>query len=211
MTVAILMPVLDRAWRIEPLLRNIRDATPEPHRVIFAASDPETIAELDRLHAQYLQDDGDTWPNRINRLFHHTTEPYVFLGADDVVFYPGWLPILLAAAQAVDGVAVANDYFNKNGTLALVSRRYIEEQSGCVDMPDVVVYPGYRHNWSDAELFATAKARGRHAYCPDAVVEHLHPSAGKAPFDSTYRKGFDSELDDHRLFLTRQHLWRTDA
>ena len=60
-------------------------------------------------------------------LFHATTEPYVFTGADDVIFYQGWLTAALGAMKAVDGVVVVNDLFNPDGTLALISRRYIDE------------------------------------------------------------------------------------
>jgi len=207
MTVAILIPVLDRPHRVEPLLANIRQATPEPHRVLFAASDQPTLDELDRLGAEYLQDEGDSWPNRINRLFHATTEPYVFLGADDVVFYRGWLSAALSAMREVEGVVAVADLYNQDGTLALVSRQYILEHSGCVDTPDVVVFGGYRHNYSDTELFAVARFRGRHAYCQGAIVEHLHPLAGKASMDSTYAIGFASEPDDHRLYLDRERMW----
>lgn len=199
--------MLDRPHRVEPLLQNIAQTTPEPHRIIFAASDQPTINELRRLEAEFIRDGGDSWPNRINRLFHYTTEPYMFLGADDVIFYPGWLSAALEAMREVDGVVTVADLYNPNGTLALVSRRYILEESGCVDEPAVVVHSGYRHNYSDTELFATAKARGRHAYCPEAVVEHLHPLAGKAHMDSTYAIGFQSEHDDHMHYLSREHLW----
>lgn len=205
--VAILIPVLDRPHRLAPLLANIAQATPEPHRIVFAASDQPTIDELDRLGAEYLQDEGDSWPNRINRLFHATTEPYVFLGADDVIFYPGWLTAALEAMQEVDGVVAVADMYNPDGTLALVSRNYINEHSGCIDIPNVVIYPGYRHNYSDTELFSVAKSRGRHRYCPEAIVEHLHPLAGKAHMDTTYAIGFNSEPEDHRRYLDRQWMW----
>jgi hypothetical protein len=202
--VAILIPVLDRPHRIRPLLANIAETTPEPHTVLFAASDLATVCELQRLGAPHLWDDGDTWPNRINMLFHATTQPYVFLGADDVLFHPGWLSTLLEAQRHTDGVAVPADLHNPNGTLPLVSRRYVDEESL---EPGVVVHPGYGHNYSDTELFAIARKRGRYTYCPGAVVEHLHPCAGKGEMDATYEKGYATLDADAALYEMRQHLW----
>jgi hypothetical protein len=205
--VAILVPILDRPHRIEPLLQNIAETTPEPHRVLFAVHDAPSCEELDRLGCPYLWDYGDTWPNRINRLFHVTTQPYVFLGADDVLFHPGWLLALMREMEKIDGVVVPNDLHNPRGTLALVSRRYIEEESGCIDTPNVVVYPGYGHCFVDDELFGVAKSRGRYAYCPDAIVEHYHPDAGKAEMDATYEKGLSTLVEDAALHEARRHLW----
>lgn len=219
MSVAILVPVLDRPHRIEPLLANIAATTPEPHEVIFATSDDATINECNRLGAWQSIDDGDTWPNRINRLFCETEHPYVFLCADDVLFHDDWLAPLLQAQldidyrwgySAVGGVTVPADLHNPRGTLALVSRRYIDLYGGCVDSPHVL-HPGYEHNWADTELFETAKARGRHRYVPESIVEHLHHGAGRPgalPFDATYAKGQATMASGLALFRSRQPLWR---
>ena len=213
-SVAILCPVLDRSHRIEPLLANIRETTPEPHEVIFATSDRATIDEVNRLGAWQSIDDGDTWPNRINRLFSMTDDPYVFLCADDVLFHPGWLPPLLAAQADIDmigGVTVPADLHNPYGTLALVSRSYIARFGGCMDEPvGLVVWPGYEHNWSDTELFKVAERRGRHRYVPESIVEHLHHGIGRPgalPHDSTYAKGHATFRKDAELHVQRRRMW----
>jgi hypothetical protein len=211
--VAILVPVLGRPHRVQPLLESIAEATPEPHRVVFAASDAPTITELDRLGQEYLRDDHlppdeQSWGQRINRLFAYTSEPYCFLGADDVMFWPDWLSEALRVMARVDGVVMCADLLNPHGTLPLVARRYILELGGTMDDgPGIVIHAGYRHNWADVELVAVAKARGRYAYAAGAVVEHLHPQNGKSVFDSTYELGYRSEARDHALFDSRRHLW----
>jgi hypothetical protein len=211
LSTAILVPVLDRPSRVAPLLANIAEATLEPHTVIFGASDEPTIAELDRLGARYMRDDGETWPNRINRLYHATDEPFVFLAADDLLFHRGWLGNAMREMRRVRGVVVVNDLHNPAGTSALVARSYIDEHSGCIDVPDVVVYPGYGHSYTDTELFAVAAARGRYAYCSEAVVEHLHPAAGKSEDDPVYRKGRATEDADKALFESRVALWTSPS
>jgi hypothetical protein len=206
--VAILVPVLGRPHRVEPFLRDLEDATePGSYRLVFACSDQPTVDELDRLGCEYLRDDGASWGVRINRLFDATSEPYVFAAADDIAPFPGWLPALMKEMKKVDGVVVPADLLNPAGTLALISRRYILEESGCIDTPGVVICPEYTHNYSDRELFETAKARGRHRYVAAAIVEHLHPQSGKSAMDGTYLLGYQSEARDHALFDSRRHLW----
>ncbi|HZL17744.1 MAG TPA: glycosyltransferase family 2 protein [Polyangia bacterium] len=213
MSVAILVPVLDRPHRIEPLLANIAATTPEPHEVVFATSDNATIEECNRLGAWQSIDDGDTWPNRINRLFRETDDDFVFLCADDVLFHPGWLAPLLEAQGDIDmigGVTVPADLHNPYGTLALVSRSYIAHFGGCVNEPGVVLHSGYEHCWSETELFETAKSRARHRYVPESVVEHLHYSTGRSnalPNDATYAKGDPTMWSGGELFVQRRRLW----
>jgi hypothetical protein len=149
---ALLIPVLCRPQRVAPLLESISEATPEPHRVVFAASDGPTIAELDRLGQEYLRDDHlrpeeQSWGRRINRLFAYTDEPFVFLGADDLLFWPDWLSEALRVMARVDGVVMCADLLNPRGTSPLVSRRYILEEGGTVDDTGLVIHEGYRHNW----------------------------------------------------------------
>ena len=204
--VALLFPVLGRPQRVKSLLGNLARTTPEPHRTIFAASDEETIRELLSFGAEYITDEGESWPTRINRLYSLTTEPYVFLGADDYTFYLGWLTEALRVMADVDGVVALNDMHNPDGTACLVSRRYVEQEGATWDEKGIVIHPGYQHNWSDTELFNVARSKGRYAYCKEAIVEHMHPSAGKAHEDATYRLGQESELQDRVLFNRRQNV-----
>ena len=216
MSVAILLPVLDRPAKIAPLLANIRDATPEPHAVWFAASDRATIREVllarvAGLHEDgLLIDEGRAYSQRINLLYRTTDDAYVFLGADDYRFHPGWLTAALdCMARSFDdvgGVVVTNDLHNPAGTACLVARCYIDEVGGS-DIPGQVLHPGYSHNWCDSELFGWASSRGRLAHCPESIVEHLHPAAGKGLDDDTYRLGLSSEARDRALFRSRHWMW----
>lgn len=213
MSVSILIPVLNRPHRIMPLLANIADATPEEHCVIFAASDPPTVGVLNALgtRSAYMIDEGRSWPERINLLFRATDEPYVFLGADDVLFHPGWLTAALETMRSFDllgGVVTVEDLHNPRGTLALVARSYIDFFGGTGDgIPGQVIHPGYGHCYSDNELFEVAHSRDRWAYCRESLVEHLHPDAGKGQNDSTYMKGMATIAADTALFHSRRGLW----
>ena len=210
--VAILVPVLDRPHRIEPLLQSIAAATEVPHRVFFAASDQPSIDELQRLGANMVIDEGGdegSYAKRINRLFAASTEPYIFLGADDLSFRPGWFPAARRVADAIDGVVAINDLYSVAGVHFLVTRNYVETVGGCVGEPGVVLHEGYRHAYCDDELRATATARGRFGYAPDSIIEHLHPGAGKSQTDHVYQIGAASMTQGQAVFTSRTHLWTT--
>ena len=206
-SIAILIPTLKRPYRLAPLVENIHKTTTIPHKIYFMTGDIESQQILDELNETCFVDHGDTWPNRINALFHKTMEPYVFLCSDYSWFHPGWDSIAMERMEDIDGIVVVNDLHNPNGTLALVSRNYIDTMSGCIDTPNVVIYPGYKHNYSDGELFCTARIRGKWAQCTDSIVEHLHPHAGKAPHDEVYAMGDAWNDGDAATFASRTHLW----
>ena len=209
--VAILVPVLNRPHRVEPFLRDLRENTPEPHRVIFGVSegDEETIRVLDQSGAEYLTvpESEGTYARKINALYNATDEPYVFLAADDYRFTPGWLTQAHRAMRDVEGVIAPDDLCNNLGTCCLVSRKYVEEQGGTADSLGAVFHDSYRHNFCDMELFETAKARGKYRWCGDSIVEHLHPVLGKSERDSTYALGDSTYALDEALYVSRQHLW----
>jgi hypothetical protein len=188
-------------------VENIAEATPEPHATYWYVGTVEAAQELARLEQTHWLDGGDSWGNRLNKLLNLTSEPYLFCAADDVKFHPGWLTAAHKCMTGVEGVVMVNDMKNPQGTNPLVSRHYIDTESGCVDEPRVIIHPGYAHAYSDTELIYTAMSRGRHAYCPESVVEHLHPGAGKGEWDAVYAVGQASMAPGFALFQSRQHLW----
>ena len=191
-----------RPAKLTPLVENIAEVTPEPHTVYFIAT-PE-LAHAAHLpdSAQVILDDGASWAKRINLGYRETSEPYLFLGADDILFHPGWLAAALAVMD--EGVVIVNDLHNPHGTMALVARTYADR--GTIDGPGLL-HEGYRHNYVDGELFGTARSRGRLVECPESVVEHLHPAAGKAQDDWVYEIGRAAWDDDTALYNRRHHLW----
>lgn len=205
---AILIPAMrpDKVW---DLYCNIEDTTPEPHTVWWAVDSMRDFPTLSLLSPDsILVDGGGTWGRRLNALFTLSTDPYIFTGADDVHFHPGWLTEAYRMMALVDGVVAVNDGLNPRGTLALVSRRYIDEESGCVDVPGVIIYPGYHHFFSETELFDTAESRGRFAYAAYSVVEHYHHVNGKAPDDWVYDLGRQTALKDEWIYNSRCHMWQ---
>lgn len=209
----ILVPVLGRPQNVDPLLASIRETTPGA-RVLFLADpgDEEEHRAIERAGGEMLIVEHANYAKKINSGIAATEEPLIFQGADDLRFHPGWLDA--AKAKLADGIGVVgtNDLLSKrvmageHSTHSLITREYT--RLGTIDDPTKVLHEGYPHEFVDDEFIETAKKRGAFAHAPDAVVEHLHPWAGKAPLDGLYSKA------GRRLFLGRlryrfrRRLWR---
>lgn len=214
-SVAIIVPMLGRPHRVEPLLASIEAATPEPHRVVFVATpgDPAETAIRDAGHQPLLvkyEKKGD-YARKIQAGIDATTEPLIFTGADDLQFHPGWLPAARAAMTDGIGVVGTNDLCNprvirgEHATHFLVARWYV--QLGTIDQPGVLFHHGYRHEYTDDELVGTARRRGAWAFSPDSIVEHLHPMGGKTPMDVLYAQQGMRLNASRALYQRRRRLW----
>lgn len=214
--VVILVPVLGRPGKVASFLEDAKAAAVDA-RVLFIATEGDRgeLEALTRAKADFLVvPDPGTYPVKINAGYRVTTEPFLFLGADDLHFHPGWLPAAMAKMADGIGVVGTNDLYNprvlqgRHSTHSLVRRSYIEEQSGVADNPDTVLHPGYRHWFCDDELVGTAQRRRVYAHAHASIVEHLHPYAGKAEMDPTYHLGESHRMRDQRLYRERRPLWR---
>lgn len=212
MSVVVLLPVLGRPHRVSPVLKSIRNATRPPRRALFLC-DPGDVPTQDaiaRAGGEMLSP-GGSYAHKINVGVRATTEPLIFLGADDLHFHPGWLDT--ATLRMVGGVGVVgtNDLGNQrvvageHATHSLIARWYAE--LGTIDEPEQLLHEGYHHNFVDDELIGTAKARGAWAFAHDSIVEHLHPLWGKADDDEVYRQGRERFRSDQRRHHRRRALW----
>jgi REP element-mobilizing transposase RayT len=210
--------VLRRPWRVQPLIDSIETATPEPHRTLFIVNDDDEH-ELDALKeagAEFLTVDGSrrSYACKINAGYHATSEPLVFMAADDLHFRPDWCRRAQALLTETVHVVGTNDICNPrvmtgaHSTHTLLRRSYIKERSGVVDQPDTVLHEGYPHEFCDDEFIQTAMTRGVYAHAFDSIVEHLHPMVGKAEDDDTYRLGRQRTRESRRLFQQRTTLWK---
>lgn len=237
---AILVPVLRRPQRVKPLLESIEATTPKC-RVLFIADadDEEEIRAIDDACPMparptsepiYGHDFGAltiqcmaleppvNWARKTNAGYHATTEPFIFIGADDIEPQPGWYEKAMAEMQPGIGIVGTNDGANprtfrgEHATHMLIRRSYIEEHSGVVDEPNTVIHEGYPHEYGDDELIQTAIARGMYAHAHDSIVLHLHPivgdNPGKLPDDDTYRLGRSQTRLGRNLFRHRMKLWQ---
>ncbi len=218
-SIAIIVPVLGRPHRVAPLLESLR-ASDEPgidtHPVfVCSAGDNAQIEAVRRaaLEPLVLSPPGKCeYARKINLAVTSTDEEWLFLGADDLNFHPGWARAALDLhAQTGKLVIGTNDIGNPtvirgdHATHSLVHRDYVK--LGTIDDPTRLLHEGYDHNAVDVEFVGTAKARDQFAFCASSVVEHLHRLWGKAPMDRVYAKGMRNAVQDRRLYARRRVLW----
>ena len=207
----ILIPVLARPHRVAPMLDAALAWTPDAD-VLFIA-DPDDLPELTELEAQganYITVDGN-YARKINEGYRQTETPFIFTGADDLLFHPTWFESAKQLRSDKVGLVGTQDLCNsrvlkgEHGTHFLVARWYAE--LGTIDGEECLFHEGYPHEFVDDEAVGTAKFRGAWAFAKDSVVEHLHPDAGKAPSDDLYAARPARMRAGKRIYRERKHLW----
>jgi len=217
----ILIPTFGRSHRLSRVAANVHAATTVPHYLVFIVEreDGGSCAEAARLAAAgqcgwMINEGAASYAGAVNTGYRHTSDPYFFLGSDDVYFHPGWAECVLAAAVPPFRVVGTNDTINDSvlagihATHYLVERGYIEELGGVVDeLPGTVLHEGYDHNYTDTEFIEVATKRGVFTPCLEAVVEHMHFAFGKGPRDATADRTIRRYSEDARIYESRRPLW----
>lgn len=211
---AVLVPVLARPQNVVPLVESATRNTPNLSTLLFIASpgDEAELAELERAGVEYVVKEGN-YATKINEGASMTTEPYIFTGADDLRFHPGWyeaaFDVMLGEGVEVVGT---QDLCNprviagEHATHFLLTRYYYEKW-GTIDDRPAIFHEGYPHEYVDDELIGTAKMRDAYAFAEKSIVEHLHPLAGKAPTDELYEASASRMRQGRPLFEKRRKLW----
>lgn len=228
MSIDILVPVLDRPERARLVAESAWRAAEVPYTLTFVLS-PGDEAERDAVLAtvdavpgvQVLLAPFDCGPGdyarKINYAVQHTASDWVFTGADDLHFHPGWDTQAIEVGESrVCSVVGTNDLGNptvmrgNHSTHSLVRRSYIDGLGATFDMqPGVLLFEGYDHQYVDTELIAAAKAHGLYQHALTANVEHLHPFWHKGDHDATYVKALAQGRVDGQLYRRRERQHRT--
>lgn len=215
MDLVVIVPMLGRAHRVAPLLESIHATCSA--RVLFACTegDEAVIAAIDAAGEERItlppRARGD-YATKINTGYRRSTEPLIFLGADDLRFHPGWFEAATARLHGRVGVVGTNDLGSprvlrgEHATHCLVTRDYADRY-GTVDGPGQILFEGYWHEFCDDELVGTAKRRRAWAFAGDSHVEHLHPHWGKAPTDDLYEAQRRRMDDSRALYHRRRRRW----
>lgn len=113
---------------------------------------------------------------------HACMADYVaFMGDDHLPRTHLWDELLVDALRGRPGVAYGND---------LVQGETLP--TACVISSDIIralgymCPPGQQHLYLDNFWRLLGTVVGNLAYCPDVVIEHLHPTAGTAGWDDSY-------------------------
>jgi hypothetical protein len=121
-----------------------------------------------------------------------------FLGDDHRPRSLGWDARLVAALRELGtGMVYGDDLFQRQNLPTQIAMT-----SDIVQALGYMVPGGLVHLYIDNAWAELGNAIGRLRYLPDVVIEHLHPSAGKAAMDASYeetnsQQQFDA--DKHRF------------
>jgi hypothetical protein len=221
----IIIPVLARPERVRPLVESIQAAATVPCVVRFVANenDYEELVAICAVCPNVKPDGllviigprepGD-YSRKINAGAQAGEAPWVFQGADDLAFRPGWDAAAIAAgeqtgAQVVGTLDLGNGSVTagKHSTHSLIRRSYIDDPGAAWGEPGNVLHEGYAHQFTDNELVEVAISRGTFTMAYTAIVEHLHPFWGKARRDPTYELGLSTGHEDRAHFHDRRANW----
>lgn len=154
-------------------------------------------------------------PQRIGPILNQLAVSYAqdcdfvgFMGDDHLPRTPMWDEELVSSLGGKPGVAYGND---------LVQGERIP--TACIMTSDLVrslgymVPPGLEHLYFDDFWKMLGTAAGNLKYSPEIVIEHLHPTAGTAAWDDSYRQNndpsqFAKDLGTYQQFLAGR--WHDD-
>jgi len=175
--IAIYIPTINNKNLLASVVSNIKQTAEVDYNIYFIIEkeDVESLKEINRLQQDnsnlfYIVNTKDKGPNNcFNLAYKNTTEEYFVITIDDVIYPQGWLR--QAMEQIGDKSVLAFNEKNCGGWgFFLVKREYIKNQSGVIDMPDLVYFP-YRHQYADSEFQFTARHRGEIIYS-DIELDH---------------------------------------
>jgi hypothetical protein len=222
MALAIITPSRGRPQQFSELVRAIR-ATADPGTVtIWAGLDDDDPSDYDAaLHAN-LADRGiavnmrrgprqslSAWTNQLAQEALQAPDPPLYLaslGDDHRPRTPAWDRRLIEAIERIggSGIAYGNDLLQG-----------LQMPTAWVVSADIVravgwmMLPTCEHLYVDAAVLELGRALDRIVYRPDIVIEHLHPLAGKAAWDGSYRES--NSPDRYAGDGTAFAVWKTEG
>lgn len=209
----ILVPTYKRARELERLKKNVADNTKNPYMLWFGieSDDAASLAEVIKLDVNYRTNSYPPgYSGTIQTLYEISGAEFIIHANDDFEFHKDWdvVPLSMFQDPALMVVGLKQTEGDVHGSaISLFRRKYIEEMSGVVDMPNRVFYP-YNHNYVDTEFTETAQSRGVWSQCEPRVITHLHPGFTGLPADETYNKNAATSELDRLTYLNRRHLWQ---
>lgn len=216
MTLGIYIPTYGRAYKLKEVAKNIKQATRTPYKLYWGIEifDKDSVKEASQTNSKIVFNNGNPcYSDALQAIYESSDEEIFFWANDDFRFLDGWdiapMEMMKDENISVLGVHDGNPH-TKFSTISFIRRKYIEEQSGVIDMPNRVLYP-YKHNYVDDELTETAKKRGVWAYCAEPCIHHQHHSfkwLGDFAHDETYKKNDLTFSEDTNTFYSRRHLWQ---
>lgn len=210
---AIYLPTYKRPGALQKVATNLEENTKSTFTLYFGLEE-EDYAGIEAAratgHKVIINKYEPGYSNTIQSIYENSTEPFWMHANDDFYFNLNWDEIPLSMFERPDLMVVGlrqTEGDLRGSAVCMARRKYIEEMSGVIDMPNRVFYP-YGHNYQDTEFTETAEKRGVWAKCDVQVIDHLHPGFVGGEKDETYLKNDRLAETDQRIYESRRHLWQ---
>lgn len=206
------LPTYKRPHKLAAVAKNIEETTVGPFTLYFGL-EPNDEAGIEAAratgHKVVINPYEMGYSNTIQAMYEASSGEFAFHANDDFEFLPDWNVQPLAMFERPDLMMVGVRQREEDTDCSAICfwrRKYIEERSGVIDMPNRVFYP-YHHNYQDTESTRTARARGVWAKCDALCIVHQHAGFTGEEKDETYKKNDATAGLDEQTFLSRKHLW----
>jgi hypothetical protein len=185
--VLVLVPTRERPGNARRLVKAVAGTAALDTRIVFAVDDDDTSYDgVNLAPAAVLRGprrDVGAWTSDLAAALAEDCRFLASLGDDHVPVTAGWDALLVAALDGRMGVAYGNDL-----------HQGAEAPTACLIPSPVITALGYMAPPGPVHLFIDlfwkrlGQDLGCLEYLPEVVVEHVHPHAGKAPWDDSYRR-----------------------
>jgi hypothetical protein len=208
MTLAVLVPTVNRADKLQALVADIHATTTTPHRVYLVMEDWDTdsIDVADQLDTVDVIGTFGSNAAAVNGGYRASTEPFMAIVNDDCRFIEDWDTAALAHMSDTIHIVGINQGNGVCTSFSMARRSYIQEHSGVFDQPDTL-YHEYVSQFPDTEFAEYARARGVWEDAPESLIEHMHWTFGKSAMDANYEKAQATFGVDQPVFEERRRQW----
>lgn len=204
----IYLPTWHRPGKLQEVATNIEQNTNTPF-TLYWGIEPDDTASIEAAkktgHKVVINKYDMGYSNTIQTIYEQAKEPIWFHANDDFYFPKDWDKPHIKFLDENPEVMVlgvpdgtASEAYS---TISFCRKKYIDEQSGVVDMPKRVFYP-YNHNFQDTEFTKTAQFRGVWNCCTEPCIDHRREGD-----DETYQKNNATYEADSIIYHTRKHLF----
>lgn len=208
----ILLPTYKRPLALAKVAKNLEETTKHDFTLWFGleADDEAGQRAAEATGHRWLVNPYEPgYSNTIQALYEASDGEFITHANDDFEFRPDWdeVPIAMFDRESLMVVGMRQHENDDHGSaISMFRRKYIEEQSGVIDMPNRVFYP-YPHHFVDTEFTETAKYRNVWAKCDVQGIDHRHYGFTGADRDQTYIKNDNTSEQARIIYESRRHLW----
>lgn len=206
-----IIPTYKRSDKLANLIKSFKTNSSQA-RLLFVINlkDEDSRNILEKLGTEFITCNGE-YVECINSAVQETDNPFIFCGADDILFTKNWDKKLLKVMEDEKVMVTGgiDDWtISKSGVHVshpLVRRSYLGQSYWNATTNDLYC-PEYIHYQCDIELEQLAHTRGALKVCDTCEIPHHHYVNGKSQDDYTYTRSRNNNIiKDTKTYNERRH------